>query len=146
MPAPCGRSHQPLTAAQIASWGERRELKVIICATDMNARRAIGFRIPHNISRDIKTGIGCDPYLLQISRSQEMVMTSSRKWHWRSALAVAVTSAAASLSANAALASQGPGGGPGTAGPVTQLVMAIIVYGSSALVIGAGLIGAARRR
>ena len=47
--------------------------------------------------------------------------------------------------ANAALASQGPGGGPGSASPFTQLVMAIIVYGSSALLIGAGLIGAVRR-
>jgi hypothetical protein len=44
-----------------------------------------------------------------------------------------------------ALASQGPGTGPGTASPFTQLVMAIIVYGTSALVVGAGLIGAARR-
>jgi hypothetical protein len=48
--------------------------------------------------------------------------------------------------AGAALASQGPGGGPGTASPLTQLAMAIIVYGTSALVVGAGLIGAARRR
>jgi hypothetical protein len=47
---------------------------------------------------------------------------------------------------NAAFASQGPGGGPGTASSVTQLAMAIIVYGTSALVVGAGLIGAVRRR
>jgi hypothetical protein len=47
MPAPCGRSHQPLTAAQIASWRERHQLEVIICATDMNARHAIGFRDLH---------------------------------------------------------------------------------------------------
>jgi hypothetical protein len=45
------------------------------------------------------------------------------------------------LFADAALASQGPGGGPGSASPFTQLVMATIVYGSSAL-----LIGAVRRR
>jgi hypothetical protein len=44
------------------------------------------------------------------------------------------------------LTSQGPGGGPGTASGFTQLAMAIIVYGTSALVVGAGLIGAARRR
>jgi hypothetical protein len=50
------------------------------------------------------------------------------------------------LWANAAFASQGPGGGPGTAGSFTQLVMAIVVYGASALVVGAGLIGAVRRR
>ena len=54
--------------------------------------------------------------------------------------------AAVLLPADAALASQGPGGGPGTAGELTQLVMAIIVYGTSALVMGAGLIGAARQR
>ena len=50
------------------------------------------------------------------------------------------------LWANAAFASQGPGGGPGTASSFTQLAMAIIVYGTSALVVGIGLIGAARRR
>jgi hypothetical protein len=54
--------------------------------------------------------------------------------------------AAVLLPAGAALASQGPGGGPGTASDLTRLVMAIIVYGTSALVVGAGLIGAARRR
>jgi hypothetical protein len=47
---------------------------------------------------------------------------------------------------SAAFASQGPGGGPGTASGFTQLAMAILVYGTSALVVGAGLIGAARRR
>jgi hypothetical protein len=60
--------------------------------------------------------------------------------------AFAVASAAALLSANAAFASQGPGGGPGTASGFTQLAMAIIVYGTSALVVGAGLIGATLRR
>jgi hypothetical protein len=73
-------------------------------------------------------------------------MASPRKWDWRSPFALSLMSAGASLCANAALASQGPGVGPGTASPVTQLVMAIIVYGTSALVIGAGLIGAARGR
>jgi hypothetical protein len=54
--------------------------------------------------------------------------------------------AACLLWANAAFASQGPGGGPGAAGSITQLAMAIIVYGTTALVVGIGLIGAARRR
>jgi hypothetical protein len=45
-----------------------------------------------------------------------------------------------------ALASQGPGGGPGTASHSMQLATAIIVYGASALVVGGGLIGAARKR
>lgn len=48
------------------------------------------------------------------------------------------------FSANAALASQGPGGGMGTAGHLTQVAMAILVYGASALVVCAGLIGAVR--
>jgi hypothetical protein len=73
-------------------------------------------------------------------------MALSRKRHWISRVAGAVTWTIALLSANAALASQGPGGGPGTASHLTQLVMAIVVYGASALVVGAGLIGAARRR
>jgi len=34
----------------------------------------------------------------------------------------------------------------GTASSLTQIAMAVIVYGASALVIGAGLIGAVRRR
>jgi hypothetical protein len=45
-----------------------------------------------------------------------------------------------------AFASQGPGGGMGTASNFTQGAMAILVYGASALIVGAGLIGALRRR
>jgi hypothetical protein len=85
-------------------------------------------------------------------RSQEIVMTSSRtttsfrKMPRISHAAFATPFAAACLLwANAAFASQGPGGGPGTASSFTQLAMAIIVYGTSALVVGIGLIGAARR-
>jgi hypothetical protein len=44
------------------------------------------------------------------------------------------------------LASQGPGGSPGTASPLTQLVMAIAVYGGAALIVAAALIGALKRR
>jgi hypothetical protein len=36
--------------------------------------------------------------------------------------------------------------GPGTASEATQLAMAILAYGTSALVVGAGLIGPARQR
>ena len=64
-----------------------------------------------------------------------------------SRLAFLATSVLAGLLwGNAALASQGPGAGPGTASSFTQVAMAIVVYGASALVVGAGLIGAARRR
>ena len=41
----------------------------------------------------------------------------------------------------AVFASQGPGGGPGTASPLTQIVMATVVYGGAALILAAGLIG-----
>jgi hypothetical protein len=58
----------------------------------------------------------------------------------------AAAMAAGSLGATAAFASQGPGGGLGTASPFTQLAMAVLVYGLSAVVVGAGLIGAARQR
>ena len=50
------------------------------------------------------------------------------------------------LGASSALASQGPGAAGGTASPLTQLVMAILVYGASAAIVGAGLIGALRRQ
>ena len=74
-------------------------------------------------------------------------MTSSRRMRWISHAAFATPFAAACLWwANAAFASQGPGGGPGSVSSFTQLAMAIIVYGTSALVVGIGLIGAARRR
>ncbi len=74
-------------------------------------------------------------------------MTSSRTSHRLSRIALTAASIiAAVLWAKAAFASQGPGGGPGTASGFTQLAMAIIVYGTSALVVGAGLIGALRHR
>jgi hypothetical protein len=64
---------------------------------------------------------------------------------WISAAALAVVlSFPAVWWADAALASQGSGGGMGTASPLTQLAMAILVYGISAIGVGAGLIGAAR--
>jgi hypothetical protein len=85
-----------------------------------------------------KTGIGCRPYLLPKS-TQEIAMTLPRT-------AFAASTVLISLWAGAAFASQGPGGGPGTASSFTQLAMAVIVYGASALVVGAGLIGAVRRR
>jgi hypothetical protein len=62
------------------------------------------------------------------------------------ALTAAMSGLVTSLGAGAVFASQGPGGGLGTASGFTQLAMAIIVYGTSALLVGMGLIGAARRR
>jgi hypothetical protein len=50
------------------------------------------------------------------------------------------------LWSSAVLASQGPGSGMGTASPLTQTAMAILVYGLVTIIVGAGLIGAVRRR
>ena len=77
----------------------------------------------------------------------EISMTSFRT---RTAISRAVTAAtsiaAAAWWSSAALASQGPGGGMGTASPLTQTVMAVLVYGLVTIIVGAGLIGAVRRR
>jgi hypothetical protein len=71
-----------------------------------------------------------------------MVMARSR------ALRISRFAAAASAlgGAGAALAAHGPGVEAGTASPFTQLVMAILVYGASALIVGVGLIAALRGR
>ena len=45
-----------------------------------------------------------------------------------------------------AIASQGPGAGTGSASDLTRMTMAIFVYGTAAVLVGAGLIGALRRR
>jgi hypothetical protein len=93
---------------------------------------------------NFKTGVGCHPYLLPRPK-REIVMASSRSRQCAMALGCAAASATCLLWAGAALASQGPGTAPGTASHFTQLTMAILVYGTSALVVGAGLIGAVRR-
>ncbi len=72
-------------------------------------------------------------------------MASSRLRQCATALACAASSATGLLWAGASFASQGPGAGPGAASHFTQLIMAILVYGIAALVIGTGLIGAVRR-
>ena len=56
---------------------------------------------------------------------------------------LAITASLA-LVASSALAAQGPGVEAGSASPLTQSVMAILVYGASALVVGAGQLGALR--
>jgi hypothetical protein len=110
------------------------------CAGELNAERIDRFQPRVSTFRwtFLKTGAAC-PYLLQLS-SQE-IWTGNR-------IAVFAGAATAFLITlawvGAAFASQGPGGGRGTASSFTQLAMAVIVWGSSALVIGAGLIGALR--
>jgi uncharacterized membrane protein len=75
----------------------------------------------------------------------EVMMFDQRRWKSGVAL-VATALALAVLTAGHALASQGPGGGPGTAGAITQTVMAIMVYGGSAAIVAVALIGALRHR
>src|SRR5260221_14342117 len=77
---------------------------------------------------------------------KEIVMPSSRMRHRISHLGFAAASTLALLATSAAFASQGPGGGPGPAGSFTQLALAILAYGTSALVGRARLFGAERRR
>ena len=70
-------------------------------------------------------------------------MSSATRWTARGI--GAASSLAAQCWTGAALASQGPGTGMGTASHFTQLAMAVLVYGMSALVVGAGLFRALRR-
>ncbi len=73
-------------------------------------------------------------------------MPSSAKWRRTSRAALFLTSAAMLLlPEHAAQASQGPGGGPGTASNLTQLAMAILVYGTLAIMLCSGLIRALRK-
>jgi hypothetical protein len=110
----------------------------------MNADHVLLF--PQIFTRSHKTGVDYRRIFLSLF-FQEIVMTASCMRHSisRAAAAAAVIIAGSSW-ASAALASQGPGGGMGTAGPLTQMAMAILVYGASALVVAAGLIGAVRRQ
>nr|WP_311538812.1 hypothetical protein [uncultured Bradyrhizobium sp.] len=48
--------------------------------------------------------------------------------------------------ADVALGSQGPGGGMGTASHLTQMLMAIVVYGMAGAITAIAMIRAARRR
>lgn len=100
----------------------------------------------HKISKpaQIVIRIFCERLLQEISMPSEE-LPSLAKWFRTSRAAFLFFAAAVLLPSHAALASQGPGGGPGTASSFTQLAMAILVYGTSALVVGSGLIGALRK-
>ena len=74
-----------------------------------------------------------------------MALSSMRQCSAAFALATLMI-VASLLSIGPTLAAQGPGTGAGTASSLTQIAMAVIVYGMSALVIAAGLIGAVRGR
>src|ERR1700737_847455 len=107
--------------------------------------RRTGSVLPANIFICVlKTGVDCRRIFCS-SLAQEIVMTLScmRDAVSRAALA-AIPIVGAVVWTDAALASQGPGGGMGTASLLTQLAMAIVVYGASAIVNGARLIVAPR--
>jgi hypothetical protein len=107
-----------------------------VCAAKMNADCARRFRLK---PKDFKTGaVLVRSFGNRLSR--EIVMPRKNSSVLRGAIAAAL------LLPASAFASQGPGGGLGTAGNFTQIAMAIVVYGAAALIVGAGLIGALRRR
>jgi hypothetical protein len=81
-------------------------------------------------------------FVSPITNSREIIMLRQTSGLSRLALAAC----AVLLPVGSAFASQGPGGGMGTASSLTQIAMAVIVYGASALIVGAGLIGAVRQR
>jgi hypothetical protein len=115
------------------------------CARQSNARSSVWFRATPKQSQISKPAKVVIRIFCEI-QSQEIFMPSSGKWYRMSRAALFFVSTIVLLPVHAALASQGPGGGPGTASSLTQLAMAIIVYGTSALVICGGLIGALRKR
>jgi hypothetical protein len=105
----------------------------------------IALRFRQNFHRTHKTGVDCRR--ICCIQLEEVVMALSSMKQSGAAFALAAATIVASLSSiEAAFAAQGPGTGAGTASGLTQLAMAVIVYGMSALVVVAGLIGAARGR
>ena len=109
-------------------------------APDMNAEgmRQVPMR-RRNIARADKTSRQRRTYLL-VERMQEMAMPNLSG----SRITRLVIAASLALGASSALAAQGPGVEAGAASPLTQFVMTILVYGASAAIVGAGLIGALR--
>src|SRR4030095_9363617 len=79
-------------------------------------------------------------FCMEISMTSFLARTAISR-----AVTAATSIAAATAWSSAALASQGPGGGMGTASPLTQTVMAVLVYGLVTIIVGARLIGGARR-
>jgi len=73
-----------------------------------------------------------------------MTQSDTRAWPIRAAFTV--TLSGSMMAADVALASQGPGGGMGTASHLTQVLMAVAVYGTSGMIVAAGLLGAVRGR
>jgi hypothetical protein len=139
----CHVCAESLAATLHAIWSPRLERVLNECATKMNAN---GTRRGFKIFTRAKPGLDWRR-IFDSTFCMEIAMTSFRTRMPISRAAPAMTAiAAAAWWSGAALASQGPGGGMGTASPLTQTVMAVLVYGMSAIVVGAGLILAALRR
>jgi hypothetical protein len=109
----------------------------------MNAGRVRRFPRCAKDSEDRELTVKPAPLLFVAGNQLSREILMSRK---NARLSRAAIAACALLPAASAVASQGPGGGLGTAGNFTQTAMAILVYGASALIVGAGLLGALRRR
>ena len=92
-----------------------------------------------------ETSAGHRSYLLGVFL-REIVMTPFRMRTPMSRAALVTAATVSAVWTTAALAAQGPGSGMGTASHLTQTVMVVLVYGVSAIIVGAGLIGAVRRR
>jgi hypothetical protein len=91
------------------------------------------------LPKDLETGVAAARIFVkpvaEIAMSRKMIRT----------LHTAVLCGAL-LPVASAVAAQGPGTGMGSAGDLTRMAMAILVYGTAAVIVGAGLIGALRRR
>jgi hypothetical protein len=93
-----------------------------------------------------KTGAD-DRRILQSVLFREIVMALLRIGDTISRAAVAAGAVVSVMSwTSAAVAAQGPGSRMGAASHFTQMAMAVLVYGALAIIVGIGLIGAARRR
>jgi hypothetical protein len=106
-----------------------------VCAAKMNADGPRRFQLDLKISKP-------EAFCCVALRNRclwEIAMSRKNACVLRAAIAAAL------LLPAGAFASQGPGGGMGTAGSFTQIAMAVLVYGASALIVAAGLIGALRR-
>ncbi|WP_143201687.1 hypothetical protein [Bradyrhizobium sp. NAS96.2] len=115
-----------------------------ICATIMNAGGARRFRRAARFFAQMrKTRHGLWSYLA-CSLLQEIAVTHTGT---RSrVLRTAVATLTGSMLADVALASQGPGGGMGTASHLTQMLMALAVYGTMGAIAAVALISATRQR
>jgi hypothetical protein len=115
------------------------------CATIMNAVGAFRFRHSARFFAPMrKTRHRLSSYLA-CSLLQEIAVTQTGTRRRLRRIALATLSGAI-MFADVALASQGPGGGMGTASHLTQMLMAVAVYGTTGLIAVTAMIGAARRR